>query len=326
VAADSGAYCGPLRLLANEMYERMSAPDAPFSRVCSLLTGQQLIQPAGATHACCTIEMLSLNPSHDIVVIDEIQMIRDESRGWAWTRALLGSPAREVHVCGDPAAEPLVRALLKACGEELEVKRYERLSPLTIDGHSAVPNVHHLRAGDCVIAFSRKKLYTLKSEIERVGHKCCIVYGSLPPHARQEQARLFNDPKSGYDVLVATDAIGMGLNLNIGRVIFTTLSKFDGKSIAPIDAMDIRQIAGRAGRFGTQYANGQSLVLGKQRMAVELSRQFHSPVIPVEKAGIFPADDVMIAFVSPTCRLGVCVTLPRLYDGNACVRVLTHFF
>lgn len=121
-------------------------------------------------------------------------------------------------MCGDPAAEPLVRELVEACGEELEVIRYNRLTKLTVDGHSAVPSVKYLRPGDCVIAFSRAKLYSLKHRIEEAGHRCCIVYGSLPPHARREQARLFNDPDSGADVMVATDAIGMGLNLNIGRV------------------------------------------------------------------------------------------------------------
>eukprot|EP00035_Acanthoeca_spectabilis_P018514 m.394141 g.394141 ORF g.394141 m.394141 type:complete len:667 (+) comp16766_c0_seq20:3904-5904(+) len=295
--AECGAYCGPLRLLACEMYEKMSASNSTPQRICALATGQQLIEPDNSTHLSCTVEMLSLNPQHEVVVIDEIQKIADPERGWAWTRALLGSPAREVHVCGDPAAEPLVRDLLDACGENLEVQRYERLSPLSVDGVSAVQNITFLRPGDCVIAFSRSKLYDLKAAIEQNGQKCCIVYGGLPPHARREQARLFNDPDSGYDILVATDAIGMGLNLNIGRVIFSGLEKFNGTEVVFLPSADVKQIAGRAGRFGTKYANGRSLVLGDQRSAAELSRRFHAPIVPLKKAGFFPTDRVLMQFV-----------------------------
>ena len=114
-----------------------------------------------------------------------------------------------------------------------------------------------LRKGDCVVAFSRRNIYSLKHKIEKAGKKCCVIYGNLPPgtiktlslclyiiEARKQQAALFNDPDSDYDVLVASDAIGMGLNLNIKRLIFSTMEKFDGERKRKLTISEIKQIAG----------------------------------------------------------------------------------
>ena len=99
-AADSGVYCGPLRLLAWEIFERLNEQEIP----CSLITGQELEEKEGAKVLSCTTEMVDVTTEYDVAVIDEIQLIGDADRGWAWTRALLGVPAKEVHVCGEPAA------------------------------------------------------------------------------------------------------------------------------------------------------------------------------------------------------------------------------
>lgn len=115
--------------------------------------------------------------------------------------------------------------LCKMCGDEYEVREYKRLTPLKIAKKSLGSDVSKVESGDCVVAFSRKRIYELKSSIEKsTHHRCCVVYGSLPPQARKEQARLFNERHLGnspYDVMVASDAIGMGLNLEIKRIVFS---------------------------------------------------------------------------------------------------------
>ena len=182
--AKSGAYCGPLRLLAWEVQERLGAEGVR----CSLMTGQENEEVEGATHVASTIEMAHLARHVDCAVIDEVQLIADDQRGWAWTRAFLGIPAAEVHVCGDPSSEQLLRSLCRLTGDELLVKHYERLSSLDVG--EAVESLRAVQPGDCIIAFGRRALYKLKREIEeKSGHRCCIVYGGLPPEARREQVR-----------------------------------------------------------------------------------------------------------------------------------------
>ncbi|CAI5987500.1 unnamed protein product, partial [Closterium sp. NIES-65] len=127
--ASSGTYCGPLRLLAMEVFDRVNA-DGVY---CNLVTGQERKEMPFAHHTACTIEMANLSTPVDVAVIDEIQMISDDYRGWAWTRALLGVQAAEVHVCGDPSVLPLLRAICDATGDAFECHHYHRFAPLTVD-------------------------------------------------------------------------------------------------------------------------------------------------------------------------------------------------
>jgi ATP-dependent RNA helicase SUPV3L1/SUV3 len=213
-AAETGLYAGPLRLLAQEVYTRLNARGKP----CTLVTGDERKAPVGEEKETkllsCTVEMVPINTPLDVAVIDEIQMLGHAERGSAWTTALLGVKAKEVHLCGEERTVPLIRQLCASMGDKLEVHHYKRLSPLRVMSHSLNGNLHGLQPGDCVVVFSRVGLYAMKEEIERKTTKrCAIVYGGLPPETRARQAQLFNDPNSGYDYLVATDAIGMGLNL-----------------------------------------------------------------------------------------------------------------
>jgi len=338
-------------------------------------------------------ELGNWRPSHGehfaVGVVDEAQLAGDEQRGYAFTRALLGLPVKELHVCGSAAAESLLRSLLELTGESLEVRRYERLAPLHLAAHSlqaersrlkkhsrrhanerqqqhtqrhrqfargggsgarrrthrqdwtvdefdddefnedhdaflsayrtgrsssslfssqqdswpwqldselprgmrssqrSSPSrdhqeerflrqvdagrsrgggreaefLRHVQVGDAVVAFSRRRIHELKRTIESVRPdlRCCVVYGSLPPETRTQQAALFNDEHSGYDVLVCSDAVGLGLNLNIRRVVFADVRKFDGVRVGVAQPALIAQIAGRAGRFGGRFAD-QGLV------------------------------------------------------------------
>ncbi|GME21870.1 ATP-dependent RNA helicase suv3 [Neofusicoccum parvum] len=231
--AKSGAYAGPLRLLAHEVYTRMNAKGATF-------------------------EMIPLHTEMDVCVIDEIQLIGDIERGWAWTQALLGVQAKEVHLCGEARTVPLIRELAASMGDEVEVHTYERLTPLKMDKRHMGYNFKELRKGDCIVAFSVIEIHGLRQEIQKqTGKKVAIVYGSLPPETRAQQARLFNDPDSGYDILVASDAIGMGLNLSIKRVIFASVTKFNGFEEVPLTIPHLKQIAGRAGRYKSAHDANQ---------------------------------------------------------------------
>lgn len=212
-AAESGVYAGPLRLLAHEVYTRLNAK----GKRCTLITGEERRSPDDSlmsNMSSCTVEMMPLNKSVDVAVIDEIQMIGNAERGWAWTQALLGVKAKEVHLCGEARTVPLIRELCASIGEKIVVHEYERLSPLAMAQSSLDGNLKKLRKGDCIVSFSVVGIHALRRQIEReTGKKVATVYGSLPPETRAQQARLFNDPNNDYDYLVASDAIGMGLNL-----------------------------------------------------------------------------------------------------------------
>ena len=212
--AESGVYGGPLRLLAHEVYARLNAK----GKKCDLVTGDERIEksggPEGPGMKSCTVEMIPLNTDFDVAVIDEIQMIGSRQRGWAWTQALLGLKARELHLCGEERTVPLIRELVASMGDKLEIHAYKRLSPLKMMSTSLKGSLSDLRKGDCVVMFSRVAIHAMKKDIERATQRrVAIVYGSLPPETRAQQARLFNDPTNDYDILVASDAIGMGLNL-----------------------------------------------------------------------------------------------------------------
>ena len=229
--AAGGVYCAPLRLLAQEMYDKMNS----VGIACSLRTGEISKLPTNsegeidiyekfdwnvAPAVSCTVEMLNLRKIYSVAVIDEIQMIADPQRGWAFTQALLGCNAERLYLCGEVAAKPLIEKILKETGETVEFVSFERLTPLQLMP-SAMKNPVKYEAGDCIVAFSRKSIFKLKEEIERKINyrnkaemkKVAVVYGSLPAENRAMQANKFNTEGSGVDILVASDAIGMGLNL-----------------------------------------------------------------------------------------------------------------
>ncbi|KAL6189615.1 hypothetical protein ACLB2K_041001 [Fragaria x ananassa] len=261
-SSPSGIYCGPLRLLAWEVAKRLNKAKVP----CDLLTGQEREEVDGAKHKAVTVEMADVTSNYHCAVIDEIQaelwvqmakkdhplktrfrkfwprtqnmMLGCRNRGFSFTRALLGISADELHVCGDPAAIPLIKKMLKVTSDQVEVQCYERLSPLA---PMKVPlgSFSNIRTGDCIVTFSRREIYRLK-------------------------ATMFNDSSSELDVLVASDAIGMGLNLNISRIIFSTMTKFDGIENRELTVPEIKQIAdllafllGRAGRYGSRFPVGE---------------------------------------------------------------------
>ncbi|KAL0287145.1 UNVERIFIED_CONTAM: ATP-dependent RNA helicase SUV3, mitochondrial [Sesamum calycinum] len=205
----TGIYCGPLRLLAWEIAQRMNKAKVP----CDLITGQEREEVDGAKHKAVTVEMADVTSEYSCAVVDEIQMLGCRTRGFSFTRALLGIAADELHLCGDAAAVPLIQEILKATEDNVKVQYYERLSPL-VPLKLPLGSFANIRNGDCIVAFSRFEIYKIKRQIERERkHLCSVVYGSLPPETRTRQATMFNDENSDFDVLVASDAIGMQAGL-----------------------------------------------------------------------------------------------------------------
>lgn len=282
--AKKGIYCSPLRLLAMEVFDKVNA----LGVYCSLLTGQEKKQVPFSSHISCTVEMVSTDELYDVAVIDEIQMMADPCRGYAWTRALLGVKADEIHLCGDPSVLNIVRNICSETGDELYEHHYERFKPLVVEAKTLLGDLKNIRSGDCVVAFSRREIFEVKMAIEKhTKHRCCVIYGALPPETRRQQANLFNDQDNEFDVLVASDAVGMGLNLNIRRVVFYSLSKYNGDKIVPVPSSQVKQIAGRAGRRGSRYPDGLTTTLRLDDLdyLIECLKQ---PFEEVKKVGLFP--------------------------------------
>lgn len=174
------------------------------------------------------------------------------------TRALLGLRANEIHVCGGLEALTVVKQLVESCGDDFELVEYKRLSELRISEKSLQGDYSKVEPGDCIVAFSKSDIFSIRRIIEELTpYKCAVIYGALPPETRSEQARLFNEG-SQFQVLVASDAVGMGLNLNIKRMVFHTTLKWAGKQLGLgwLDPSAVKQIGGRAGRLSSAFKFG----------------------------------------------------------------------
>ena len=239
--ADTGYYLAPLRLLALEGYESLQQEGVDVS----LITGEEQLLNENATHISSTIEMLNFDVDVDVCVIDEVQMIDDRDRGWAWANAIIGAPASTVIMTGSPNAVAAVQALADYLEEPLEIVEFERKTPLEMM-RRATP-IAEIAPGTAVVAFSRKEVLNLKQQLAR-HYRVSVVYGNLSPEVRREEARRFREGET--EVLVATDAIAMGLNLPIQTILFYRGDKFDGESRRPLSPSEVHQIAGRAGRYG----------------------------------------------------------------------------
>ncbi|WP_298369975.1 helicase-related protein [Azospirillum sp.] len=270
--AESGCYLAPLRLLALEGQEALETRGRP----CSLVTGEERDVRPGAGFTSSTIEMVNTSRIWGACVIDEIQMIGDPDRGWAWTQAVAGVAAPEILMTGSADAIPYVKRLADAMGEELEVIEFTRKSPLRVQ-EERVP-LPDVRRGDAVIAFSRKDVMGLRHDLLARGHTVAVIYGALSPEVRRAEARRFRDGTA--DVLVATDAIGMGLNLPVARVVLSTTRKYDGREERELNSSEIRQIGGRAGRFGMHEEGRVAVLEGESINPVR--RALTTPPVPPE--------------------------------------------
>lgn len=239
---DKGVYLSPLRILALENYERLNNEGV----LCDLQTGEEELITEGATHVSCTIEKLDLKKQYDVAVIDEIQMIDDSQRGAAWSRALLGVRAKEIHVCGASNSREILEEIINDCGDPYEIIEYKRRIPLEVQDKAF--NYNEVEEGDAIVVFSKKRVLELAEEYSSKGIKASLIYGDLPPEVRRKQYEQFVNKET--KILITTDAIGMGVNLPIRRIIFLSVKKFDGEEVRFLTSQEVKQIAGRAGRQG----------------------------------------------------------------------------
>ncbi len=247
LAHSSGVIGFPLRLLARENYDRMVAQKGV--RNVALITGEEKIVPAGARWFSCTVEAMPLDLPTEFVAVDEIQLCADPDRGHVFTDRLLHARGMvETMFLGAETIRPLLQRLIP----QAEIDTRPRLSQLAYVGPAKLPRLPPRTA---VVAFSASEVYAIAEMIRRRRGGCAVVMGRLSPRTRNAQVQLYQNKE--VDFLVATDAIGMGLNMDVDHVAFARLSKFDGHRPRRLTAPEIAQIAGRAGRgmrdgtFGT---------------------------------------------------------------------------
>lgn len=277
-----GCYLAPLRLLASELFDTMNQKGT----VTTLLTGEEVVEKVGATHYSSTIEMAKLHERFDCCVIDEIQMIGDPQRGWAWTRALINIMAPEIHLCGDGSVLGLIEAILRMTGDHLEVKNYERMTELVVEDRPII--MKELKRGDAVIVFSRRNALKYKAELEKMNFRVSVIYGMLSPEVRREQARKFDEEQT--DIIVSTDAIAMGMNLPVRRIVFTAFSKFIDNREHPLTMSELKQISGRAGRY-KRFPVGYVTCLHQEKNPdgiYNLRRSLHGQLEPKNVAMVGP--------------------------------------
>lgn len=278
----NGVYLGPLRLLALEMFDKLNGS----GHACSLLTGEESIPIPGAAFTASTIEMADMRTRYDVAVIDEAQMISDPDRGSHWLDAICRIDAETVHVCLALEAEEVIRDVIEKIGAPCEVVRHERLAPL-IAG-TPVMDFLDIHPNDAVIAFSRKAVLGIAGSLEQRGLKPAVIYGSLPPASRRTEVAKYTSGEC--DVVVATDAIGMGVSLPIRRIVFSELQKYDGKKVRPLTHSEILQIAGRAGRYG-MFDVGEVSAIGSMKPVLAALNGTPASIKKIRIA--FPGEEVI---------------------------------
>ncbi|WP_233523063.1 helicase-related protein [Peribacillus saganii] len=266
-AADSGLYLAPLRLLALEVYDKLNSEGVP----CSLKTGEEEKITASAHHISCTVEMFHEKDFYEVVVIDEAQMLADKDRGFSWYKAISKANAREVHIIG---SRNIKKMLLQLLGDSsIEVHDYSRDIPLQVESKEF--SLKNTKKGDALVCFSRRQVLETASLLQRNRHSVSMIYGSMPPETRIKQMQRFINGETS--VVVSTDAIGMGLNLPIARIVFLENEKFDGTRRRRLTSQEVKQIAGRAGRKGI-YDIGRVAFMSDIRTMRRLLEQEDKPV------------------------------------------------
>ena len=267
LAHSSGIIGFPLRLLARENYDRMVARKGP--RLVALITGEEKIVPTDARYFSCTVEAMPLDREVEFVAVDEIQLCADPDRGHVFTDRLLNARGlSETMFLGAETIRPLIARLVP----HAEIETRPRLSHLE---HAGAAKLTKLPPRSAVVAFSASEVYAIAELIRRRRGGCAVVMGRLSPRTRNAQVALYQEKE--VDFLVATDAIGMGLNMDVNHVAFAGLSKFDGHRLRPLLPAEMAQIAGRAGRGmrdGTFGTTGDSAAIPPEMAEAIEGHQF----------------------------------------------------
>ena len=236
---NSGMIGFPLRLLAREVYDKVIKKIDP-SKV-ALITGEEKIIPLNAKYFLCTVESMPVDKDLEFVGIDEIQMCNDHERGHIFTDRLLNLRGEKLTML---MGSNTIKSIIEKLGDDIEFINKERFSKLSFNGHKKISRIERKSA---IIAFSTEEVYAIAELIRRQKGGAAIVMGSLSPKTRNAQVSLYQS--GDVDYLVATDAIGMGINMDLDHVYFSNLKKFDGQKLRRLNLYEIGQIAGRAGRY-----------------------------------------------------------------------------
>ena len=236
---ETGIFGLPLRLLAREVYDKCI--DKVGASKVALITGEEKIIPSTANYFICTVESMPKNKEVDFIAIDEIQMCADRERGHIFTERMLESRGTKLTMfLGSQVMENIIKELVK----NVEFEKKERYSKLS---YSGIKKISRLERKVAIIAFSIEEVYAIAELVRRQKGGAAVIMGSLSPKTRNSQVGLYQS--GDVDYLIATDAIGMGLNMDINEIYFSNLKKFDGKKTRRLNLVELSQIAGRAGRF-----------------------------------------------------------------------------
>ena len=239
LAFKTGIFGLPLRLLAREVYDK--CVDKVGVEKVALITGEEKIIPSTADYFICTVESMPKNKEVDFVAIDEIQMCADRERGHIFTERLLESRGKKLTMfLGSQVMESIISELVGS----VEFEKKERFSKLS---YSGIKKISRLERKVAIIAFSIEEVYAIAELVRRQKGGAAVIMGSLSPKTRNSQVGLYQS--GDVDYLIATDAIGMGLNMDINEIYFSNLKKFDGKKTRRLNLIEMSQIAGRAGRY-----------------------------------------------------------------------------
>ena len=236
---ESGMIGFPLRLLAREVYDKV-IKKISLDKV-ALITGEEKIIPSNAKYFLCTVESMPIDKHLEFVGVDEIQMCSDHERGHIFTDRLLNMRGEKLTML---MGSSTIKNIISKLDGDIEFINRERLSKLTYAGHKKISRIDRKTA---IIAFSAEEVYAIAELIRRQKGGAAIVMGSLSPKTRNAQVELYQS--GDVDFLVATDAIGMGINMDLDFVYFSNIKKFDGKKLRRLNLSEIGQIAGRAGRY-----------------------------------------------------------------------------
>lgn len=274
-SSKSGTYLAPLRLLAWEIYEKLNSEGFR----CSLLTGEEKVQNIGANFTSSTIEMYNPNKHQEVVVIDEAFMIGDEDRGKSWLSAIIKANANEVHIITSLEGLPLIEEILTITNRKYHVKKYEMLQEFVFT-ESRFKLTTKIPNKGIFVTFSRIDCLVNKVKLEAAGKSVSILYGNLPPEVKKRQIEDFISGKN--DVMVATDVIGMGINVPCDYIVFLKHEKFDGKNYRPLNPSEIRQISGRTGRYGLSAK--KSFVSATEFDSLQHIKTMYNKPTPVKNA------------------------------------------
>ncbi len=236
---DSGIFGLPLRLLAREVYDKCVIKVG--QEKVALITGEEKIIPSAANYFICTVESMPKNKKVDFIAIDEIQMCADRERGHIFTERMLESRGTKLTMfLGSQVMAKIIEELVN----NVEFEKKERYSKLS---YSGIKKISRLDRKVAIIAFSIEEVYAIAELVRRQKGGAAVIMGSLSPKTRNSQVGLYQS--GDVDYLIATDAIGMGLNMDINEIYFSSLKKFDGKKTRRLNLIEMSQIAGRAGRY-----------------------------------------------------------------------------